>query len=189
MNRNLFIWIPKTSGTSFYESYRLIDPTFVKQLDSKKILNGTHGHYLIREIYEPHELEEFSIFTIVRNPFSRATSLYEYLKKQNLFPKKQNFDSFLETIMKGVPPVGPYNRVGLSQCNPQKDWIDNISNVKIYRLEDRLQIEQDFGLSHKHINRSVFLNYKNYYNNRTAEMVREIYKEDFTFFDYSLELR
>ena len=188
MNRNLFIWIPKTSGTSFYESYRLLDPTFVKQLDGKKILNGTHGHYSIKEIYDPQELQDFNIFTIVRNPFSRAISLYEYLKKQNLFPKNKSFSLFLETIMKGVPPVGPYNRVGLSQCNPQKDWINSITDVKIYRMEDRARIEEDFGLSPRHVNRSVYLNYKAYYDDRTIKMVREIYKEDFLFFDYPLEL-
>jgi len=188
MNKKLFIWIPKSSGTSFYESFRLIDPTFIMQLNCNKITNGTHGHCLVTEIYSDKELCDFEIFTIVRNPFSRAVSLYEYLKKQNLFPKNKNFESFLSTIHNGVPSVGPYNRKGLSQCNPQKDWIKDVPNVKIYRLEKRNILERDFALPQKHANRSVYSDYRLMYDHNTIEMVKEIYKEDFTYFNYSTEL-
>lgn len=188
MNNKLFIWIPKTSGTSFYESYSRIDPTFVKKLDGTKISNGTHGHYLVSDIYNKEEMSKFDIFTIVRNPFSRAVSLFEYLKKNNLFPRDKSFKFFLETVKSGVPPVGPYNRIGLSQCNLQKDWIPPDVTVKIYRLENRGELLRDFQLKNFHTNRSVYKDYRRYYDSVTFDLTKDIFKKDFQYFNYPEEL-
>lgn len=189
MKNKMFIWIPKTSGTSFYETYRKKDSSFVKELTLKKIKNGTHGHIKIDEIYSPNELKDFEIFCIVRNPFSRAVSLYEYLKKQNIYSKNSTFLSFLEEIdTNNLPPVGAYNRIGLSQCNPQVDWVRKIEGVKIFKMEEREILENYFGVKFSHHNRSVYTDYRKFYCEKAISIVKKLYYQDFETFNYKMEL-
>jgi len=188
MKRNLFIWIPKTSGTSFYESLSGQDSSFRLELDSKiKIKNGTHGHIKVDLIYNKEELEEFNIFTIVRDPYSRFISLFEYLKVANRIKKDITIHDFIELIKKGISPVGEYNSAGLSQCNPQVDWIKNINKVKIYKFEDMHELYSDFNIEKMWKNRSVFRPYQEYYTSDVETFVETYYKEDFNLFNYNMK--
>lgn len=188
MKKNLFIWIPKTSGTSFYESFSERDSSFKLELDpTRKINNGTHGHIKVDLLYSKEELEEFKIFTIVRNPYSRFVSLFEYLKKHNIIKSGSTMCDFVSLIKKGIPPVGKYNRAGLSQCNPQSDWLKDISKVKVYKFENMNQIYLDFNIEKKWKNRSVFRPYEEYYTTDIRRFVEACYSEDFNLFNYDIE--
>ena len=189
MKRNLFIWIPKTSGTSFYRSLSKRDSSFKLELNPEtKIKHGTHGHIKIDLIYNKEELEEFEIFTIVRNPYSRFISLFEYSKRKDItnIEIDTTIYEFIELIEKGIPPVGKYNRDGLSQCNPQVDWIKNVDNVKIYKFEDMCELYSDFNIKKRWSNKSVFRPYEEYYTPDIKMFVETYYKEDFNLLNYSV---
>lgn len=187
MNNKMFIWIPKTSGTSLYRAMSEKDPTFLKCLDVKKIPNGTHGHVKINCVYSEQELENFYIFTIVRNPYSRTVSLYEYLKKLNIIDKITFLD-FTNKI-KSVPPIGPYNRIGLSQCNPQSDWLFGIKKVQIFYFENLSPLYDELGLKKQYVlNKSVSGDYREYYCTKSKINVDNFYSIDFENFSYKTEI-
>lgn len=185
MKNSLFIWIPKTSGTSLVKSITEQYSEFTTCLTTKKILTGTHGHIKIDQIYSKNELNNFYLFSIVRQPYSRAVSLYEYLKKHNVI-ENITFLEFTKIIDK-IPPVGRYNTLGLSQCNPQYDWIDGIENVNIFYFENLEPLYENLKLDKKyHLNRSVQSDYKKYYCLESYENIKKIYKIDFDIFKYNI---
>jgi hypothetical protein len=188
MKNNLFLWIPKTAGTSFFASMNLKDKTFHKSIlnnvAGKKIKNGTHGHIDITKIYSKEELRCFNIFTIVRDPYGRFISLFSYLKRTNKISKNLSISDFVKKIKSGIPPVGNYNVKGLSQCNPQIKWVEKIENIKIYKFENMQKIYEDFEIKPQWLNKSVNGNYKNFYTKDIKDFVNSYYEEDFRFFNY-----
>ena len=187
MNKNLFIWIPKTGGTSFYDSLSRTEPSFVKALSLKKIKNGTHGHIDVTTIYTQKELQNFNIFTICRNPYTRFVSLYRYSQETNIFCKNKTIYDFVDAISQGIPPVGRYNRIGLSQCNPQVNWI-KMRNIKIYRFESLNDIFDDFSIPMIWKNRSVFQDHRKLITHDIKKFIDAFYDVDFKKFDYKKEL-
>ncbi len=144
----VFIWIPKTAGQSVFNFLN-------QELGMEKLKTGNHAlsfpnkgsvtfghlHYL--------SLLEFGIvsedfhnrafkFSFVRNPYSRVASLYNYLTRRDLIDG-QCFDRFLDSVFLR-PPVGLYNRIGLSQTNPQTDWLMGDAGAflvdMIFKVED-----------------------------------------------------
>jgi len=127
----LFIWIPKTAGTSVF---RFLN----KELGMQELKSGNHAlgfpnrgavtfghmHYLsllhFGIVTDAFHQRAFK-FTFVRDPYARVASLYNYLTRRTLLDG-QGFDAFLERVYRR-PPVGTFNRVGLSQTNPQTDWL------------------------------------------------------------------
>jgi len=104
----LFVWIPKTAGNSvvdYFSSYN-----FERNANVNKLKKGffftkgfnTFGHIdvksLVREkIISDTYIQNVYKFSIVRNPYDRLVSLYEYHKKINFF--EGTFESYLMKIM------------------------------------------------------------------------------------------
>jgi hypothetical protein len=132
-----FIWVPKTGGTSIYtwlkEEIGMLKlktvEDIVKHFPQKGAFTFGHISYkdLIRKkiIGEEYDRKSYK-FTFVRNPYDRALSLYYYFQKHNRIEKSMTFYNFLNFIDKNMDHIGLYNLKGLSQCNPQVEWlIDN----------------------------------------------------------------
>jgi hypothetical protein len=127
-----FIWIPKTAGTTIFLdlSQQL---GMLKLKKHKQYITfpnfGTvtfcHVHYLSLRtagvISDKYHRSSYK-FSITRRPYERAVSLYNYLTNDTKI-KYWNFDFFLDQVMTKRPPVGLYNSYGISQTNPQVDWI------------------------------------------------------------------
>lgn len=202
----LFVWIPKNAGTSFFEALQVSInmKVFLKVKDIKRsFTNGgsvTFGHIgvahlLDEKIISDGYYKKSFVFCICRNPYDRFVSLYHYLKKQNRIPSDYDKLDLMNAIVKGIPPVGLYNFEGISQCNPQVDWIAGIKIDRILRFEDlssdahSLSQELGFEIELPHVNQSE--DRKKFYkelDKETIVLIQNFYKVDFERFNYSMEL-
>jgi hypothetical protein len=200
----VFIWIPKTAGTSIWLA---LDAPKLKSLDlikyrfaNRGIVTFGHMDYsqLISKGLVTSSFDDSAFkLAFVRNPYDRAVSLYSYLKKKTKkIPADETFLNFCRRIeTTGCSPIGLYNTHNLSQCNPQVRWVENISMDYIGKVES---IEKDFeaissklGLNKCHIphaNKSDRLSYQDYYCRESKEIIQNFYKEDFLAFGYSKQL-
>ncbi|MDX5385517.1 MAG: sulfotransferase family protein [Marinobacter sp.] len=195
----VFIWVPKAAGTSVYnclDAPKLKSLNYVKyRFPGRGIVTFGHMDYLalVRKGYVSARFDRNSYkFAFVRNPYDRAVSLFSYLKSRGKIPEDQSFLDFLRRLIdEGFEPIGLYNVQGLSQCNPQVRWIENIDMGFVGKVES---LEQDFSvvcraLRMEHVdlprlNESSRDTYENYMCVESRQIIEHLYREDFEAFGY-----
>jgi hypothetical protein len=203
----VFIWIPKNAGTSIYyllskygcpklKTLNLIKNYFIQ----KGLVTFAHFDYcqLVNNGYVSEKYNKSSFkFCFVRNPYERAVSLFFYLKKIN---PVNEFDSFLDFCRmldhQTIEDIGLYNTSGLSQCNPQVRWIENIKIDFVGKVENfnsdlnflfkKLRITT--AQTNPRLNSTNHNDYLNYYCKESKEIVENYYRDDFLRFGYKHEL-
>lgn len=208
-NKNLnaiFVWIPKSAGTSLWDQVASASAQKLTRLDAITVSNPncgicTFGHISLAKLVESGYLdanyfESAWKFSVVRNPFDRAVSLFEYLRGRGNLPPTTTFSIFCHYLSeRAYEPIGLYNHVHLSQLNPQVSWLrdanGNLFPDFIGRYEN---LEQDarvifskLGIAFQnlpHLNSSARKPLSEYYGARELDIVRDVYSEDFNAFDY-----
>ena len=186
----LFIHIPKNAGTYI----RKIMPG----------MNGGHDHASINEIKQklPELYENNFTFAILRNPWERCVSMYNFhvntesmdikgwghygmniLKKHNV----ESFDDFVELLYKHRNKI---RKLGEIVWEKQVYFIQDKNKniivnelIKIEELKDKIEkIKQRFNIDIENptskINVTNSGDYRKYYTQRTKHLVSIIYKED-----------
>lgn len=201
----VFIWIPKTAGSSIFNS--LQEKFGMERKKSELDFMGfsnkgsvTFGHVsylnlLMTGVVNRKFHNSAYKFCFVRNPYERIISLFNYLNSTKNI-NNLNFEQFLEKIYLKRPPIGLYNRCGLSQTNPQSDWIIDSNGEylvnDIFKVEDMKKFishfskQYDVNLKIEKLNVSkkilFFQDIKN--NKEIIEKIENIYARDFDLFDY-----
>lgn len=201
----VFIWIPKTAGTSLYACLaaagcpKLKTPDLARHgFSGKGLVTFGHMDYrrLVDEGYVPRDFDGAALkFTFVRNPFSRAVSLYNYVQRHfSSFRKQPTFQEFLELIDLGfIDRIGLYNVKNLSQCNPQACWLSGLEVGFVGKVEnisedfEALQTFLGISLPRLAVNKVGLLR-KDIFNKKTKYLVERIYEQDFLEFGYSYDL-
>ena len=199
----VFIWIPKTAGASLFSCFG--SPKYWISLDRIRYRfagNGivTFGHMdytgLVRAGYVSGRFDKAAFkFAFVRNPYDRAVSLFYYLRRRGILPAEESFLGFCRKLAaEGCEPIGLYNVSGLSQCNPQVRWMENIEMDFIGRFEsigeDSERLFHELGLQDVHlpmINKTAHASYKECYCPESKEIVEQFYAEDFRDLGYELD--
>ena len=92
-------------------------------------------------------------FSFVRCPYSRSVSLYNYWINTRRMKSRVSFKDFMKTVHLRRGPIGIYNVNGLSQTNPQVDWLISGSGKfftnKIYKIENLDDFIDDFSSRYK----------------------------------------
>ena len=146
----VFIWIPKSAGTSVYAALETLgcpklntEGRIRRVFPQKGLVTFSHLHYpeliekgLVSQSYD----RKAKKFTIVRDPYDRAISLYFYTRDRfrafDNWHKTPTFHEYLELIDRGFyDKVGLYNAKGMSQANPQVAWTDGIELDFVGRME------------------------------------------------------
>ncbi len=204
-----FIHIPKTGGKSLlFELENKVNMIKInKNNDFKHFSNfGSvtfgHVHYLslVKSGYVSNEYHHSSYkFAIVRNPYDRIVSLYNYLTGRSELGG-MGFDQFLDQVLTNRPPVGLYNKIGISQANPQVDWIadddgqlltDDVFKVEeIGNFQKKFKEMYDVHLDNKRRKNvsKKFINIdERFFSKKEAiEKINHIYKKDFMLFGYEM---
>ena len=196
----IFIWIPKSAGTSIYNAIKARKFKTIERIKYRFCGRGvvTFGHMdyyeLLRQTHVSPDFDKKAFkFTIVRDPYDRAVSLYEYLKARNKLC--HNYESFLDFLRRlnanGITPIGLYSSKETSHCNPQVRWLEKINLDFIGRFEnlenDLQSVNLRLGISELIIpkkNKSNRGNTSEYYCSESRDLVHHIYREDFEFFSY-----
>lgn len=190
-HRCIFIHIPKCAGIS-------VSKTLFGSLGG--------GHRSIdqyRLIFSRQDFERYFKFTFVRNPWDRLVSAFFYMK-QGGFSESDRlwaqhhlgmFDNFSEFVTRWVTP---HNVRKVAMFMPQSDFLctHGIPSVDfVGRFE---HLNRDF----QHVCQTLNLNcelpklnerksnrtdYRNYYCQRTLEIVGDVYREDIKKFGYTFE--
>jgi hypothetical protein len=196
----VFIWIPKSAGTSIYNAigarkFKTTD-RIKNRFCGRGIVTFGHMNYfeLLNQGYLSEKFDKRAFkFVIVRDPYDRAVSLYEYLKsRKKHIHENESFLNFLQRLNKnGIDPIGLYSSNGTSHCNPQIRWVEKINIDFVGRFEnleqDLQSIKSKIELSTLTIPRKNASRRKetsSYYCTEARELVEHIYREDFKFFSY-----
>lgn len=202
---SVFIWIPKTAGTSVYEM--LGSPPLLKtrhlirtRFANKGLVSFGHVDYglLLRDGYVSAEFDRTAYkFAFCRNPYARMVSLYFYSQRVGRLSAEISFLDFCRQLADHpCEPVGLYNSDGLSQCNPQCRWLEGFGVDFVGRVES-LQTDLSVALKElggelnaevPQLNSTTHREYQNYYCSESRALVEHLYEDDFAAFGYEKDL-
>ncbi len=193
-NRCIFVQIPKVAGVSISKSL------FGRHTGN----HATVADYQI--VFNKKEFYSFFKFAFVRNPWDRLVSAYIYLKGggMNLRDLKwaeeylssfEDFNDFVlnwlnrNNIYKGIHFLPQYKFITCSnRLKPDVDFVglfENINDDYSY-IRNLLQLG-DEKLAFENITPVKMQDYRSYYNNKTIQIVSEVYKEDIELLGYDFE--
>ena len=184
----VFIHIDKTGGTSLSHVLGLLP---------------FKSHFTVRQVQNLIGLDWHNVFTfsIVRNPYDRVVSQFEFRKKRDDFHIKTNnisFDDWVKSTYKLNDPKYIYDVENGNRLNfTQKQWLTNDQGVvdvdyilKFENITNDYKVLQDIiGLkkSLPHMNKTERKPYKYYYSDESKSIVENYFKEDFEEFNYNFD--
>jgi chondroitin 4-sulfotransferase 11 len=186
----IFIHIPKNAGTAITNTLDMYDI-------------GHHGWQYYKSKY-PQKWEQYKKISVIRNPWDRVVSCYEYAKMEESYwhskegkskagkhldydlLKDKSFGECLD-ILKNKPQM--LRHQGWSN---QSNYIYNNNHLMVdyvldvSEINDRLSEILNQKINIPKINVSNQNNYKNYYiDNDMISFVKEYYKKDINNFNYN----
>lgn len=183
----LFIWIPKTAGTSFYSVLK--EELGMKlYTENYNLFNGegsvSFGHACIgslmnANILKPEYVKNTEMITVVRNPYDRFVSLFNDYKRTGRIPPTFTQFDFANTLRTMKRKPGLYNSIEFSMCANQTDWI--VLDSVIITLEELNDFVKDmFSIDLPTLNCSK----DNILDENCKDIVGELYNKDFCLLDY-----
>ena len=197
----LFIHIPKTGGTSieFYFSFKFNIQLnnnslyfFIKDqrlLNENLNINTSLQHLTYNQIIENYKLfniqfDNIKIITIVRNPYERLVSDLFFFKLITIDTTKEKVFDIINKFLLSKN----YDNHNL----PQHNFITNhnkeiIQNIHILKTESLKNDMHNLGYTDFNIFQNVNekkLNYYDYLNNKSIEIINNFYHLDFILFNY-----
>jgi len=179
----IFIHINKTAGTSIGNAIGL----------------PIKHHQTAREVIHQIGKNKWNTaykFTLVRNPWDKVVSHYEYRRKRNKTEVGSRAISFSEWVKKTYGPdkdLFYYNNPKAFQT--QVEWLkDDEGRITIDFIgkfesinEDFDQIKHAIGLEAElpHLNASKRAGFQSYYDDETRQIVTDWFREDIEAFNYN----
>lgn len=213
----IFVHIPKTAGLAVTDALgafgRGYERSLLRSLSRRLPFRESPESAHFRE-HEPARtmvrklgrdvFDQFTSFSVIRNPFDHAVSHYEYMKQFRIASTarkvgRMSFREYLDYRQK--PPF--WNDTIFARLPDQTYFVtDDAGNVVVdrfvhfERLNDELMaLADDLGLEGvtlRHVNRTKSKSdkkpFQDYYDAETEEIVRTIYDRDFETFGYSREM-
>jgi chondroitin 4-sulfotransferase 11 len=196
----IFVHIPKTAGNS-------INRVFGVGWENHKDLQRYHTE-VTREAFD-----RYFKFAIVRNPWDRILSDYNYQKKKSrekaskLFMfsergRERDFAEWVEAALAAPDFYAPERWGGevsphIHRWSPQVDWIEVSGTPRVDFVARLENLPQDFRLvcdrlglpdaRLPHRNRRLHWHYSHYYDRTTRDIVATYYARDIAHFGYEFE--
>ncbi|MCW1872674.1 sulfotransferase family protein, partial [Campylobacter jejuni] len=192
----IFIHVPKVAGTSIERVVFETDKWLVGHVRALDYINQ-----------DKNKFESYFSFAFVRNPFDRMVSAFHYLKKGggNDYDKNwanenlKDFDTFEQFVLALKNKNIKDKILSWQHFTPQYKFIcDENKNILVNFIGKLENINNDFKIVKNelnfdrnliHSNSSEHEIFSNYYNEKTYNIIAELYKEDFALFDYDLEYK
>ena len=204
--KSLFLHIPKCGGMSIQESFGIrakLCPS-LRWKDASGHL--TYSQY--KKVFHAHnrDLENFFIFTVVRNPWDWHVSWYNYLKNDiNGLHSGMQFESRLLKEISFSEYIEWLDNKAIDENKNQyltkqiSDWLLNDKNeIKADYILHQENLEKELNkmlnslgsplmLHLQRINqsRSKSLDYKSYYDSNTMKIIEKRHFQDINLFGYS----
>ncbi len=199
----IYFHIGKTAGSSIEKllinearDASVVNRTILYGYDDEEGIFLQHASAeMIRRLVGATVFEQYFKFTIVRNPFTRALSVYHYLIDQH----KQQFGSF-RGYVEALPGLVADQRLQKgSHHAPQTlythidgdyicDYVGKFEDLPQSIIPVQIQLNIDTALKKHNAYRSINWSRKSvasYYTDSMIKIMREVYADDFFYFDYS----
>lgn len=200
----VFVWIPKTAGTSLYHwlrdnlgLHKMNIPRDYLAFPGFGAATFGHVHYLslLHQGTVPRGFHDRAYrFAMVRDPYKRVASLYNYLRIDQGY--EAEFPRFLEEVRLNRVPIGLYNHKGLSQTNPQVDWLldwdGEFITQETFKVEEidatlkslctRFSISAPPKMERRNVSQS-FVSAGDF-DRETLDKINEMYTRDFELLNY-----
>jgi hypothetical protein len=180
-NKFMFYHIPKTAGTSLHT---VLKTYAVGPHVDEPHLTRVRSHVGVEPTWDKYKGSEYFSFAIVRNPYDRMFSLYNFLKRRRII--KETLEEFISKMdrepsqfkLLNYNGVVPLSFVGKFE-NLEEDFnfIANKINIK--------ERYKDLPKLFKAVNNG---NYKEQINNELKAIIDEKHHDDFINFNYKKEL-
>jgi hypothetical protein len=198
-----FLDIPRTSSTSVkVELSRRFGPAYGK----RNIIESEYAteqylpdHMLaseVRDLVGQRVWDDIYSFTIVRNPWERALSLFHYRRKVNRIPADWSFAEYVERLVEAEQ--GTENFRFHASWRGAADFVldvdDTVLVTHIIRFEEReVGLEQaakrlhvpDLGRVHVQSASPPGRDYRSEYDDATRELIAQRFAKDALLFDYT----
>ena len=173
-NNFLFIHVPKTGGTS-------INNTFEK--NNLKTWNTIkdYGHDPLHILKDNNIINNKTfIFSIVRNPYTRAFSYWKHFNINN----ETNL-SFMEFLLNIENKIQTNKTPWIIYDQTFFLYDKEINLTKLYKFENLKEIEKDFNFILSHDRKGMYdKNIKNYFDLNIISKINTLYYRDFINFEY-----
>lgn len=178
----IFIHINKTAGTSIGNAIGLP----IKHHQTAREIIARIGRDKWDKAYK---------FTLVRNPWDKVVSHYEYRRKRDKTALASNEISFIEWVRKTYgPDKDPFYYNNPKAFQPQVEWLKDDDGVITIDFIGKFEtINEDFGQIRSaigidaelpHLNASKRSGYRHYYDDESREMIARWFHEDIELFGY-----
>jgi len=191
----IFVHIPKTGGTSIE---KLFDDSFYGW-DEKHCLWKQHcSIHQMQSVYGI-DIDNYYKFSIVRNPWDRAVSDYKWWTRPNSpffhFLKNTTLEDYL-LIRNGYEKINHLNdSTGRADHFYTQYSFIEIGGVCVMDCIIKFEnLQQDFNIfcdqigmpqqKLPHTNKTNRKHYSEYYNQKTIDIVAQLYHKDIEYFDY-----
>jgi hypothetical protein len=176
--RVLFVHNPKTAGTSI--------GTWLQE-NFKTVVGRKHANIIEGRDFFP---DVQMCFGVVRNPLDRLVSWHKF---SNDTSKVDFREWVVDQCFRHQPslsfnPARTWAKNWYTLSTPQSDWFDKDCKVLKYETlaNDFIEIQKILGCNKPLpvLNSTYREDYKTYYDNELAELVRDIYLKDIIRFEY-----
>lgn len=187
----LFIHIPKTAGVSLIRTYE------------DYFSDARHSPALLYKLLLGTKFSEFATFAIVRNPWARLFSAYNFLIGGGLIETDREMGqilirecpSFEQFVKEWLPKYGVCSYMHFV---PQHEfvcgWGDSVIVKNIIKLEQLdagwPDLTAKLGISQREIpraNAGTKRDYREYYDKKSTDIVGKLYKKDINLLGYSYD--
>lgn len=180
-NKFMFYHIPKTAGTSLH--------TVLKRYAVGPHVNEPHltrvrSHVGVGPTWDKYKGSEYFSFAIVRNPYDRMFSLYNFLKRRRVI--KETLEEFINKMDREPSQFKLLNYNGVVPLS----FVGKFENLEedFNFIADKIKIKErykDLPKLFKAVNNG---NYKEQINNELKAIIDEKHHDDFINFNYKKEL-
>ena len=181
INKFMFYHIPKTAGTSLH--------TVLKRYAVGPHVNEPHltrvrSHVGVEPTWDKYKGGEYFSFAIVRNPYDRMFSLYNFLKKRRVI--KETLEEFINKMDREPSQFKLLNYNGVVPLS----FVGKFENLEedFNFIADKIKIKERYKNLPKLFKAVNNGNYKEQINNELKAIIDEKHHDDFINFNYKKEL-
>ena len=198
--KTVYVWIPKTAGTSMVNAFKkrkvftrngredLWGRIPEEEREQRKAANWQHISALgiIEELGQKTWDDSFT-FTIVRNPYDRLVSFYEYSRAarkdprsvQYGLPELGSFDEWLDQEQ----PLGQLHYVADENGKVLVDFVGRYESLKqdVFKICIKMKM---LPIRLPRLNTSERRDYKSYFTPESRKRVEEHYGDELACFNY-----
>lgn len=191
-----FVDIPRTSSSTLkYELGAVFGRTFSKDVEAtlvvRKVLGSHTPARVAREVLGPRIWDAILTFSMVRNPYARAASIYSYARRNAVIPLDMEFKEFVKYLTDYKNHEYSFGILRRTQLSYLADMNGNILVDLVGRFENRSEFLDDIGgrIGAPGIGRRLRASKRETIgmDPGSAELIASYFADDFARFDYAIK--